>query len=144
MNNQLIKVKFIYDDQKTNSVNCKLDEKIKEVCQKFTKQNLIDFNKVQFLLSGKVLEKNDYDKPLSQFFSSSTPYNLVLLVVDSSKMTDIITLKNKNVPDNSNNQTNDNANTKKDNNNNNLNSDLNILTNNNDKIPFKDNTLKQS
>ena len=57
MNNQLIKVKFIYDDQKKNSVNCKPDEKIKEVCLKFTKQNLIDFNKAQFILSGKVLEK---------------------------------------------------------------------------------------
>ena len=29
MNNQLIKVKFIYDGQKENSVNCKPDEKIK-------------------------------------------------------------------------------------------------------------------
>ena len=105
---------------------------------------MIDFNKAQFILSGKVLEKKDYDKPISQFVSSLAPYNLVILVVNSSKITDISTLKNKNNPDNSNNQTNDNANTKSDNktkndNNNNLNSGLNILTNNIDKIPVKDN-----
>ena len=106
MNNQLIKLKFIYDGQKENSVNCKPDEKIKEVCQKFTKQNLINFNKAQFILSGKVLEKKDYDNPISQFVSSLAPYNLVILVVNSSKTTDTSTLKNKNNPDNSNNQTN--------------------------------------
>ena len=76
-----ITLKFIFvETQKKFELTCKPDEKIAEICQKFSKKYQLDLNKIFFLLEGRKLEKSDYEKSISEFVSLSNSEDLNILI----------------------------------------------------------------
>ena len=76
-----ITLKFIFvETQKKFELTCKPDEKIVEICQKFSKKYQLDLNKIFFLLEGRKLEKSDYEKSISEFVSLSNSGDLNILI----------------------------------------------------------------
>ena len=76
-----ITLKFIFvETQKKFELTCKPDEKIVEICQKFSKKYQLDLYKIFFLLEGRKLEKSDYEKSISEFVSLSNSEDLNILI----------------------------------------------------------------
>lgn len=71
MTNNEIKVNFKYAlKPDCPPIICKPNETIKQICLEFSSRNGINFDSIFFLINGKPLLENDYNKPIIQFIHS--------------------------------------------------------------------------
>ena len=86
MNDNEIKITFIYESQQEEILICKPDEKMKEICLKIATKVNRDFNSLVFLFNGKPIDNSNYDKPINNYISDLNSV-LKILVYNSPKST---------------------------------------------------------
>ena len=82
MNRNQIEIRFLSSSKEIGKSFHNSNEKIKEVFKKFTNQTNINFNAAKFLLNEKILNKEDYDKPISHF-ASVVNNNILNIKIDN-------------------------------------------------------------
>jgi len=89
-----IKVIFNFNQQNDEFI-CKSNEKIENVCKKFTYERAINFNSVFFLVNGKKLFKEDYKKTIAQLAYGGI-LNLLVIENNTKSEESLILKQNKN------------------------------------------------
>ena len=75
-----VEINFNYESQNNIRIKCKLNEPIKQVLLQFSSKNKIDFDKLNFLTNGKLIEKSDYNEPTRKFLADLNLRKLTILV----------------------------------------------------------------
>jgi hypothetical protein len=75
-----VEINFNYESQNNIRIKCKLNEPIKQVLLQFSSKNNIDFDKLNFLTNGKLIEKSDYNEPTRKFLADLNLRKLTILV----------------------------------------------------------------
>ena len=78
MNYKEIKVHFKYESQRIETIKCIPNEKLRDICLLFSKKINIDFDSVIFVLNGRKIEQNDFNKSLNQLVAKSDKNNIYI------------------------------------------------------------------
>ena len=82
MNSNVIKVTFTYNGEKKGPYIHNINDKIKEICLKFTEEEKINFDELMFVAEGRSMNEEYYDKPISKIASEDDKTDLNILVYD--------------------------------------------------------------
>ena len=88
MENKEITVHFNYNAQPQESLVCKSNETIENVCRAIASKKNLNFDSVYFLLKGNNLDESQYQKPVSDFLGKLSEGNLYILLYDKVNQED--------------------------------------------------------
>ena len=85
MAKQEITVHFSYNAEPQETLKCKSNEPIENVCKEIASRKNLNFNSIYFLLGGMRLDSSQYQKPVSDYISKLYEGHLIILLYDAEK-----------------------------------------------------------
>ena len=96
-NEENIIVEFIYNSQNKISVYSKLNERFKEICERFVLKINKDINKIQFIYSGKYLNMNNEQITLAEVINKTDNERKTMSIIALDILNESTIIDKKNI-----------------------------------------------
>ena len=77
-----IKVHLKYESHRIETMICKPNEKLRDICLSFSEKNHFSFDSVIFILNGIKINQEDFNNPLKIFINKLDKNNVYILIYD--------------------------------------------------------------